>query len=164
MEWRKKAVNFGPLPSLLAIPFLLLIVPYNIVAFGLQVRRERRFQESMKRLGRTIDWAGFLHTLAERRGTLIVERFSFEGPIRMWWVQEDMKELCPYPLSDWFTMLRDERFDGPRNWFAERFTGTTGKALLVIGNSEQWNSIRVARPIGFRDDVRWIEVPPPRLR
>jgi len=42
---------------------------------------------------------------------LIVERFSFKGPIRVWWTRDNLYKMCPFPMVDWLTMARDSAFD-----------------------------------------------------
>lgn len=51
-------------------------------------------------------WSGriFLRALDETRGTAIVERYSFKGPVYLWWTPENVDEACPYPTVDWITL------------------------------------------------------------
>ena len=35
-------------------------------------------------------WADFVRDLGQGNGVLIVERFSFKGPIRLWWTRDDL--------------------------------------------------------------------------
>jgi hypothetical protein len=116
----------------------------------------------MKVNGRTIDWEHFIREINEGHGTLIVERFSFKGPIRMWWTGDNIYEVCPYPLVDWLTMARDTNFDALRGWCHNRYTGTSANALLVEGSEQQWRTICGNSPFTFQDGIRYLEVPPPR--
>jgi hypothetical protein len=116
----------------------------------------------MKENGRTIDWARFIREIKDGHGTLIVERFSFKGPIRTWWTKDNVYEVCPYPLVDWFTMTKDTNFDPVRDWCYERYTSATASALLVSGSKEQWRTIRGDGPLTFQEGIRYLEVPPPR--
>jgi len=125
-------------------------------------RRERRFANTMKADGRLIEWERFMTEINAGHGTLIVERFSFKGPIRLWWTREDVYEVCPYPLVDWLTMARETSFDAVRDWCHSQYTSNTGSALLVDGSKEQWRTIRGSGPLSFRDGIRYLEVPPPR--
>jgi len=116
----------------------------------------------MKVDGRIIEWGRFISEVNAGHGTLIVERFSFKGPIRLWWTREDVYEVCPYPLVDWLTMARETSFDAVRDWCHSKYTSNTGNALLVDGSKEQWRTIRGSMPLSFRDGIRYLEVPPPR--
>ena len=163
---REKPIQLGPVWSVLFFPLLLvagaLSIPYALIAGAMATRRERRFTNLMKVNGRTMDWADFIREISNGHGTLIVEQFSFKGPTRMWWTTENLYEACPYPLADWFTMTKDASFDAVRQWCHARYTSAAGDALLVLGTREQWRTIRADAPLTFRDDVRYLEVPPPR--
>jgi hypothetical protein len=162
---RKRATELGRVAGVLLLPLLLiggaLSIPYTMIARRVKSRRERRFTHSMKVAGRTMDWAHFLREIDESHGTLILERFSFKGPIRIWWTEDNLYEVCPYPLVDWLTMASDMDFDAVRDWCHNRYTGALGSALLVDGNKQQWRTIRGDRPFTFRDGIRYLEVPPP---
>lgn len=166
VKFRKVPVKFGPATSVLLLPLLFvagaLSIPYMAIAHSIMARRERRFRDAMKLRGQTMDWADFIRELDGGKGMLIVERFSFEGPIRMWWTTDNLYEICPHPLVDWFTMLRDAKFDPVRDWCHTNYTSSTGHALLVIGSKDQWRTIRGDGPRTFRDGVQYVEVPPPR--
>jgi hypothetical protein len=166
VRFPKKPVKFGPLASLLLTPLLLvagiLYAPYMTIAFAIMNYRERRFAKSMQLRGRTIDWSDFIRELNDGKGMLIIERFSWVGPIRKWWTTDDVYDICPYSLADWFKMLQGSDFDSAREWCHEEYTGPTGRALLVIGNADQWRTIRGDRPRTFRKGVKYLEVPPPR--
>ncbi len=163
---RKEPVKLGPLAGILLLPLLLvggaLSIPYTMVWRKVKSRREQRFANSMKAEGRIIDWEQFIPEINAGHGTLIVERFSFKGPIRMWWTSDDVYEFCPYPLVDWLTMSRETSFDAVRDWCHGRYTSKTGSALLVNCSKEQWRTIRGNDPFPFRDGIRYLEVPPPR--
>lgn len=163
---RKKPIKLGRVAGVLLMPLLLvggvLSVPYTMVSRRVRSRRERRFANTMKTDGRIIEWERFVAEVNAGHGTLIVERFSFKGPIRLWWTREDVYEVCPYPLVDWFAMVRETSFDSVRDWCHRRYTSNTGSALLVDGSKEQRRTIRGSSPLSFRDGIRYLEVPPPR--
>jgi hypothetical protein len=163
---RNKSIKLGRVAGVLLLPLLLvggvLSIPYTIVWRIVKSRRERRFANSMKADGRVIDWEHFIAEINAGHGTLIVERFSFKGPIRMWWTSEDVYEICPYPLVDWLTMARETSLDAVRDWCYSKYTSNTGSALLVDGCMEQWGTIRGNSPLSFRDGIRYLELPPPR--
>ena len=167
MKRRRKPIELGRVAGVLLLPLLLiggaLSIPYTMIARRVKSRRERRFAHSMKVDGRTMDWAHFIRETDERHGTLIVERFSLKGPIRIWWTEENVYEVCPYPLVDWLTTAKDTNFDEVRDWCHNRYTSTVGRALLVDGNKEQWRTLRGDGPFTFRDGIRYLEVPPPRV-
>ena len=166
MTTRSKPIELGRVAGLLFLPLLLvggaLSIPYAMVARRVRSRRERRFAKSMKVGGRTMEWARFIRETNEDRGTLIIERFSLKGPIRMWWTEDNAYEVCPYSLVDWFTMAHDKNFDAVRDWCHNRYTGPKGSALLVDGSKEQWRTIRGDGPLTFQERISFLEVPPPR--
>ncbi len=166
MNPRKKPIKLGRVAGVLLLPLLLvegmLSIPYTMVWRRVKSRRERRFANTMKADGRLIEWERFMTEINAGHGTLIVERFSFKGPIRLWWTREDVYEVCPYPLVDWLTMARETSFDAVRDWCHSQYTSNTGSALLVDGSKEQWRTIRGSGPLSFRDGIRYLEVPPPR--
>jgi hypothetical protein len=163
---RKKPVKLGRVAGVLLLPLLLvggaLSIPYTAVARRLRARRERRFSDSMRSNGRTMRWAHFIREIEDGHGTLIIERFSFKGPIRLWWTPDDVYELCSYPLVDWLTMANDTNFDAVRDWCYDRYTSATASALLVDGSKEQWRTIRGDGQLALREGIRYLEVPPPR--
>jgi hypothetical protein len=166
VKFCKEPVKFGPAMSVLLLPLLFLVgalsLPYMMIANSIVARRERRFTDSLKLRGRTMDWPDFIRRLDGDNGMLIVERFSFEGPIRMWWTTDNLYETCPYPLVDWFTMLRNATFDPVRDWCHINYTSSTGHALLIVGNKDQRRTILGNMPLTVRDGVQYVEVPPPR--
>lgn len=163
---RRKPIKLGPVAGVLMLPLLLiggaLSLPYAMVWRNVMFRRERRFTKSMKAAERVIDWEHFLPEINAGHGTLIVERFSFKGPIRMWWTREDVYEICPYPTVDWLTMARDTGFDVVRDWCHSKYTSNTGSALLVDASKEQRRTILGRSSLSFRDGIRYLEVPPSR--
>ena len=161
-----KPTKWGSAAFVLLSPALFVLgvlsIPYTMVTTAVSDRRERKFRNSMRTAGRTMDWASFMREINSGRGTLIVERFSFKGPVRMWWTEENVYEACPYPAVHGLTMCSDAKFETVRDWCHRRYTSDTGGAFIVDGNREQWRSIRGHSPLRFRDGIRYIEVPPRR--
>lgn len=109
-----------------------------------------------------MEWADFIHELEQGNGTLIVERFSFKGPIRLWWTSENVYKTCPHALVDWLTMARDADFKPIRDWCHKNYTGATGRAMLVAGTTDQWRTIRGDKPMTWREGIQFVEIPPAR--
>jgi len=167
MRPRNRSVKLGRFASLLVLPLLAVIgalsMPYVLVAGSIMAHRERRFARSMKTKCRTMEWAYFYQKISEGQGTLMIERFSLKGPTRMWWTEEDVYSLCPYPTADWFTMAKDSSFDAVREWCGKRYTDLqVGTASFIVGTKEQWRGIRSRQPRAFKDGIRYLEMPPPR--
>lgn len=166
MKPRNKPIELGPVAGVLLLPLLLiggaLSIPYAMIARRVISRRERRFTNSMRAVGRTLDWEHFIREIDAGHGTLIVERFSFKGPIRMWWTGDDVYEHCQYPLADWPTMAMDTSFDAARRWCHNKYTCNAGTALLVDCSKEQRRTIRGNGPFSLREGIQYLEVPPPR--
>jgi hypothetical protein len=148
---RRKPVHIGLPWSLLFIPFMFiaagLSIPYSLVACRVQRRNEEAFQVSMTSLGRVMRWSDFVRALDETRGTAILERYSFKGPVRWWWTSENIYDASPYPTVDWLTMF-DESFLPFAEWCRERYTSPEqGQAFLVGRGPEEesrslWTRLR----------------------
>jgi len=111
---------------------------------------------------RTLEGESLNKLIEEEKGTFIVERFSFVSPTRVWWTSDAPKQTCPYALAGWCTMLHDNEYDDAREWFNREYTGPEGKALLLICNEQQWLRLKGGKPVGLRDSLEWLDVPPPR--
>jgi hypothetical protein len=105
VKTRKKPIQVSPVISLLFLPLIVplmlvgavISIPYSKIRRRTMARREERFTESMRLSGRVMDWEDFVRELDQGNGMLIVERFSFKGPIRLWWTRDDLYKTCPYP-------------------------------------------------------------------
>jgi hypothetical protein len=132
-----------PFPlSLLFIPFLLigtiLSYPYGAVSSAFQRRKARRFVQDMSQANRVMTWPLFAKSLDERRGTLIVEALSSTGPTRWWWTSDDITTESPYRFAKTpFEAVLDSDgvFNQTCQWCHERYTGSQGKALLVLSSA-----------------------------
>jgi hypothetical protein len=158
--------------SLLLLPVLFLAgaisVPISLACGRIQRRRELAFRKLMQTRGRAIEWEIFRQAIAENRGTLVEERYSFKGPVRWWWVTENVYDICPQPLVDWMTMANGPGFRPTAVWFRERYTNPNdGRAFLVVTQGVDREEIRSLRSQLESESgtIRWIEVvPPERLR
>ena len=163
---RRKSLDLGVIGGLFLLPLLLVggavSIPYTIIRRKVVARRESRFAESMKLSGRVMDWTDFIRELEQGNGMLIIERFSFKGPIRLWWSSGNVYKTCPYPFVDWLTMARDTNFNSARDWCHKKYTGASGQAMLVTCTKDEWRTIRGNEPLGFRDGIQFLEIPPPR--
>ena len=154
MKPRKRPIKLGRVAGVLLLPLLLvgvvLSIPHTMVWQRVKCRRERRFANSLKADGRIVDWEHFIPEITAGNGTLIVERFSFKGPIRMWWTREDVYEACPYLLVDWLTMARETSFDAVRDWCHSKYTSNRGSALLAgdedFPEMNPWRGIAIVSP------------------
>ena len=137
---RKKGVRLGRGWSLLLSPLLIpalfiaagLSIPYALVSRHFQRRRSRALEQEMKSAGRLITWSDLNREMEQAHGTLIIERYSFKGPVDCWWTADYTYPLCPHPVVDWLTMANDKGFQPVSEWYKERYTNPrTGRALLV---------------------------------
>jgi len=156
-----------PFPlSLLFIPLLFLgaafSIPYGFVLVRLQRRREHTLQNKMRAVGRLVSWEDFRTAMDENRGTLIEERYSFKGPVRLWWVPENFYDACPYPTVDWLTMCNDEEFRALAEWCRGSYTSPErGRALLVSSPPKGQGLELHRRLVPESGKETWIAVPPP---
>ena len=157
--------------SLLLSPLLIsslliggaLSIPYSAVRRRLLRRRSRAFEQQMKAAGRLIPLSDFIRQIEQGRGTLIVERSSFKGPVDIWWTADNTYQLCPYPAVDWLTMLQDKEFQPVSRWYKEHYTSAqTGRALLVAARHDGDNGVDFGLKLlntGL-DAGNWVEIPP----
>jgi hypothetical protein len=84
-----------------------------------------------------MDWDAFARSLDEKRGTLIVEALSPKGPTRWWWTADDIASESQYLFPKTVVEALTD-FDGSFNsaclWCHEKYTGSDGKALLVLSS------------------------------
>jgi hypothetical protein len=166
---RREPVDLGWW-SLFFIPVMFIVaglsIPFTLVAGRVQRRHERAFRTKMQGLGRVVEWRDFLKAINETRGTVILERYSFKGPVRWWWTSENLYDISPYPTADWFTMLTDESFQPFAEWCSQRYT-TPSEGLAFLADSDAisagedhslWSRLRSPES----ESVRWVEVAPPR--
>jgi len=164
-EGRKRSVDIGRWGVLL-LPFLFvaagLSIPYTLGRGYAQRRKMRAFHNRMNAVGRTMQWSHFRRALDETRGTAIVERYSFKGPIYLWWTPENFYDACPYPTVDWMT-LHEESFLPLAEWCRERYTSPDSGRALLVGPSPKGERLSLHSRFGFAEvgRERWIEVVPP---
>ena len=140
--------------GVLSFPYVML------TAFG-RKRNKHKLQERMEAQGRVIEWTEFLNALNETRGTAIIERYSFKGPVYLWWTPENLFDVCPYPTVDW-TTLHDENYGPFAEWCRIRYTSRdAGSAVLVRDTSPAEAHSLHSRLESCTGSERWIEVVPP---
>ena len=92
-----------------AVGVAAVAVPLSFVPRWLQGHREVSFRALLKSRGRLITWAEFLCSMRDSGGTCIEEQFSPKGPVRFWWIQENVYGESPHEIIDWFTMRKGRR-------------------------------------------------------
>ena len=161
----KRGRKIGPVGSLLLLPFLLIAgvvsFPYTVLTAFSRKRNKQKLQARMEAQGRVMEWSEFLNALNETRGTAIIERYSFKGPVYLWWTPENLYDVCPYPTVDWMT-LHDESYGPFAAWCRIRYTSRdAGGAVLVRDASPAEAYSLHSRFESCRGLERWIEVVPP---
>jgi hypothetical protein len=68
----------------------VILVPISLVGEIVQKWREASFARRMREAGRFMEWQAFAQELKSGHGTAIIERFSFYGPARIWWTQDEL--------------------------------------------------------------------------
>jgi hypothetical protein len=166
--------------SILLLPILLpamLIgaatsIPYSRIVRLQMRRRENAFLALMKSRERVIHWSDFSQAVSESRGTVLAER-AYKGLNRWWWTPDNVRELSPFPIAGWWTMVTDKSFEPFSNWCRDRYTSPeTGRAMIVRKEPEL---AEVARTLWFEHhsseptwpgksiSERWIDVVPPEV-
>jgi len=78
-----------------------------------------------------MEWADLQRALKGQRGRLISEAFSFDGPVRGWWTEDDVVAVSPYAEDPEALVWYDDR-DPFSEWIYLTYTNpSTGKALLL---------------------------------
>jgi len=165
---KNKPLHIGLPWSLFLIPLLFLTavasVPFAVVTGWFLRRREKKFRERMLVHNRVVEWAEVEKSLLSQKGSVIEERFSFKGPVRLWWTAEIVLDETPYKLSDcWVTMCHDKTFRPFAEWCRGRYTNPKdGRALLVCRKETPHTELeRVKELAEAMSPSRWIEVASP---
>ena len=91
---KRKSEKISPALSFLYWAFYFLacviLIPASLVGEIVQKRREASFARRMREAGRFMEWQTFAQELKSGHGTAIIECFSFSGPTRIWWTQEEL--------------------------------------------------------------------------
>lgn len=157
--------------SLLLSPVLIpalfvgaaLSIPYSMLRRNSMRRRRLALEEEMRSAGRLMTSTDFIREMEQGHGSLIVERFSFKGPVYAWWTSDKVYELCPHPTVDWLSMLKDEIFLPASEWYSERYTNhKSGHAFLVKTQerSETENAFWEKLFTNGLDTGNWVEIVP----
>ncbi|MFZ0302106.1 MAG: hypothetical protein WAL75_05455 [Terracidiphilus sp.] len=149
-----------------AVGVAAVAVPLSFVPRWLQGHREVSFRALLKSRGRLITWAEFLCSMRDSGGTCIEEKFSPKGPVRFWWIQENVYDESPHEIIDWFTMRKGRRGDAFVRWCRERYTNAdTGSAVLVDATFVPRREIYAlwAECRSHKGPARWVEVAPPEI-
>jgi hypothetical protein len=125
--------------------------------------REEAFRAQMKASNRAIEWDDFVRALEEDLGTVIEERYSIRGPVRWWWISENIREQSPHPFADWSSMAGNEKFAPFAKWCNERYIHPeTGSALLVCPPIHQDPALLAAQITELKSKSnRWMDAVPP---
>lgn len=131
---REVPIWFLPVYLPLFILAGLLSGPYHTIMVRYLAYRERRFVNEMRSEGRVIGQPLFAQALAEQRGTVIEEWSSAKGPVRRWWVDDDVRAMSPYSPDQWSNDLLEALFDDDFICFSAWCQDTyliSGRAQLV---------------------------------
>jgi hypothetical protein len=81
-------------------PLFLIVValsyPYTAIMTRYIRYKERRFIRELESANRVMDWPLFAKALEQKRGSLIEEWFSTKGPVRYWWVDDNIPATTPH--------------------------------------------------------------------
>jgi len=139
----RKPINLGVAGGIVLMPVLMPVlmiaavvsIPYTWVWRAITKRKEQRFAERMKSVGRLKAWdevEGFLHN---GKGTFIAESLSLKGPSRLWWTTDKISQINPFPFVS--SEKRDRvcyemEFRPFGNWCFHTYTSPrSGRAFLV---------------------------------
>ena len=127
----------GFLVFLIFLPLLpiiaLLSIPLIKIAGLIQRRREAKFAERMRHLGRAISWAEAKQHVIAKEGTLICEILWMNGGSRLWWTPEilaDQTQFNYFRPGDRSPF--DKEFEAFGKWCFENYTNPdSGRAVIV---------------------------------
>jgi hypothetical protein len=93
---------FAPIVMPLFFIFLLVMavasIPIEFVCRLRQQREEKQLRTRLTAAGRFVEWPEVEAKFRAGEGTLIIEHRSPKGPIREWWVADDLIAASPVPL------------------------------------------------------------------
>lgn len=130
---------FSVIVNVLVLPMLFiaagLSIPVSVVRRIVERRREARFAQDMKIVGRMTAWSEVASEMEEGNGTVICEWLSMKGPVRAWWTPDDIVAISPYSCSlDEYPDFFDAELVNFFKWCGERYTcpvGGNGKLIIV---------------------------------
>jgi hypothetical protein len=136
----------GPLWGVLVIPLLFLAaalsIPYGLIVNALYRAREKRFAQRMAERDRVITFNDLIQALEAGNGTLICEwKSRYNGPVRRWWVGEDLFAKSPFPITGRKTTM-NPKASFARWCFDEYTNAADGKALFVVATRKQRKLLR----------------------
>jgi hypothetical protein len=126
------------------IPFLigLLLLPVLVIAGILSTpvskimciyhrRKERRFVEEMKLLGRVMEEQDLAAALDNTKETLIEEWPGLKHPVRSWWTEDDIPSLAPFKATrDGLDALIMEENDAFSAWCYGKYIDNSNAQLV----------------------------------
>jgi len=151
--------KFGALWSPIFLPLLFigaaLSIPYGLGRTAYWRLKERRFARQMASLSRTISFEELASRVESGQGTIIHEWYSvLKGPIRHWWVVDDVLSISPRPFVDRLHMIR-RRYKPLVEWcFREYTSPQQGRALFFVVGKAQ----KEAYP-ALLEKARFVDVP-----
>ena len=129
-------------PREIPFPISLLFIPLLLVAYPLSIpvsrimriyhrRKERRFVQEMKRLGRVMGEQDLSAALQDGRGTLIEEWSGTKGPIRSWWTEDNITSIAPFrPTRRGLDAVFGEENDEFSSWCGEKYIDNVNARLV----------------------------------
>jgi hypothetical protein len=158
---RKRPREYGPVMGCLVFMPLMFIAavlsfPYMCCVAAYWQWKEKRFAEQMAALGRTISFEEVVSAIENGNGTIILESYSaFKGPVRHWWVADDVFTVSPHPCGDRLTMAKDPLFQPFVEWCFRQYTSPMeGRGLLFVSTKAQRQRLEA-----LMEKARSVEVP-----
>jgi hypothetical protein len=158
-----------PFDFLLGLAFLPVLLIAGLVSIPLaplhrarERKRESVVAQNLTARGRVVAWAEAKTFIECGHGTLIGEYSTLKGPYRLWWTEDDIVAITPYPpCRDVLPWEHDsQEFFA---WCRERYTDLEmGRASWVdltgLPEQEMEAAFQKLKPLG-----RWVCMAEPRL-
>jgi hypothetical protein len=136
-------------PTDIPVPITALLIPIFLIVGALSIPvagvlafyfklSERRFVRQMRSRNRLMDWPQFLQCVAEKHGTMIEEWLSEKGPVRRWWVADDLAEISPFVRPEHGVEAlfdSDHQFGPCCAWCYENYTNDRSGSALLLASS-----------------------------
>ena len=142
--WWQRVILILLTPIVMPVTFLVvgvpllfaaaISIPVSAVTSRLELRRERRYRESLAERNRCLTWKDFLNIIASSSGSLIIE-WRHKRPVRLWWTPDNILVLAPCAPPD-FEKLDFLGLEPPHQfieWCDTAYTNDTdGTAMLCV--------------------------------
>lgn len=151
---------------LFCISFIVISIPWTLIAIILMLRQRVKLVSRMKKAGRYVSWSIVKEALLESEGTLLVEHVSPNGPVRDWWTADDLITPLPSCVPSSCKISLDASDSAIITEFAEtsvaRYLSDDNASAKMTCIPVRWSEITSyvgSTLVEMPDDIQWISFP-----